>query len=315
MMVDPPQRSGDSAGNDLTTADAEELRSVRKDRGQAMEQQTAATYPLQHLQKPNGGIPALELPESPSCWDCELSARWIAEDLRRARELQILLLPRKLVGQDGLEIAAGFRPAHGVSGDIFDLFDCGDDRVVLTLGDVSGKGAAAAIYGAVVSGLLWTMVGRLRRPARLLQALNAALLERRIESQSVSLLVVSWQAHCRRLRLASAGAIRPLICRNGEVRELDLGGVPLGLWEKWEYEEASLQMEANDVVVLCSDGITEQENPAGQQYDRRIVQVLRNVWEQSPQFIVDAIFGDLDRFVGNLFERSDDQTLAVFKVT
>jgi sigma-B regulation protein RsbU (phosphoserine phosphatase) len=295
------------------TAGAEELRSV-SNRGQAMEPEMAVTYPLEDLQRPNGGITALQFSEPPFRWDCESSTRWIAEDLRRARELQILLLPRKLVGKDGLEIAAGFRPAHGVSGDIFDLFDCTDDRVVLTLGDVSGKGAAAAIYGAVVSGLLWTMVGRLRRPARLLQALNEALLERRIESQSVSLLVLSWQAQCRRLRLASAGAIRPLICRNGEVRELDLGGVPLGLWEKWEYEEASLQMETRDVVVLCSDGITEQENPAGEQYDRRIVQVLRNVWQQSPQSIVDAIFDDLDRFTGSLPARSDDQTLAAFKV-
>ncbi len=282
-----------------------------------MNENSAATYTLGS--NPPGlipGIPALQFCEPLSPWDSDPSNNWMEEDLREARELQILLLPRKLADVNGLQIAAGFRPARGLSGDIFDVLECGDGRVVLILGDASGKGAAAALYGAVVAGLLWTMVERLRRPARLLQGLNEALLERKIESQSISLLALSWQVHCRQLRLASAGAIRPLICRNGEVRELDLGGVPLGLWEKWEYEEASLHLEPRDVVVLCSDGITEQENPAGQQYDRRIVQALRNVWQESPQSIVGTIFGDLDRFAGVAASsgRSDDQTLVVFKV-
>jgi len=92
-----------------------------------------------------------------------------------------------------------------------------------------------------------------------------ALLERRIDNQSVSLLALSsWQAHRRQLRLASARANRPLVCRNGEVRALDLGGAPLGLLAKWEYDKAALKMQPHDLIVLCSDGITEQENPAGQ---------------------------------------------------
>ena len=236
------------------------------------------------------------------------------EDLKAARVLQMLLLPNQAASTHGLAIATGFRPAHEVSGDLYDLFECGDGRGVLILGDVTGKGAAAALYGAVVSGLLRTLVPLGRRPARLLEALNEVLLQRSVDGWSVCLLALSWQARSRRLELANAGAIPPILCRKGEIVEIDLGGVPLGLWGNWQYEEASIQMEPDDVVVLCSDGITEQQNPAGEPYDRgRMVQVARKAWQESPQSIVDAIFGDLDRFAGGA--AWDDQTLAVFKVT
>lgn len=259
-------------------------------------------------------MPALQsVAERYSRWDADHCGRWMEEDLKEARELQILLLPHQVASPAGLAIAAGFRPAHGVTGDMYDLFECGDGRLVLIVGDVSGKGAAAALYGGVVSGLLRTMVASRCRPARLLQALNEVLLQRRAGSQSVSLLALSWQARSRRLALANAGVIRPLLCRKGEVLEVDLGGIPLGLWKDWKYEEVSMQMEPHDLVVLCSDGVTEQENPAGEQYDRRIAHLLRSTWQESPQSIVDAIFGDLDRFSGQ--PASDDQTLVVFRVT
>jgi len=235
------------------------------------------------------------------------------EDLRAARELQLRLLPNNASGAGGLTIGAGFRPAHGVSGDIYDLFECAGGRVVLTFGDVCGKGAAAALYGAVVSGLLRTLVPSRHRPALLLQALNKTLLQRKVDRQCVSLLALSWQPRSRRLAMANAGALPPIVCRHGEILEVDLGGIPLGLWENWRYEEASIQMEFHDLMVLCSDGITEQPNAAGEQYGRRrIAGVLRNAWQESPQSIVTAIFADLVRFSGEA--ASDDQTLVVFRV-
>lgn len=246
-------------------------------------------------------------------WDSDPCVRWMKQDLKEARELQILLSPRQTACTHGLAIAAGFRPAHAVSGDIYDLFECDDGRAVLIFGDACGKGAAAALYGAVVSGLLRTLVAVRHQPARLLQALNEALLLRRVDGRSVSLLALSWESRAGRLVLANAGATRPVFCRKGEILEMDFGGVPLGLFENCEYEEASIQMEARDLVVLCTDGITEQQNAAGEQYDQRVFQVLRNSWRESPQFIVDAIFGDLDQFGGEA--ALDDQTLVVLKVT
>jgi len=258
-------------------------------------------------------MPAQRQAAESSRWHSDHCARWMKEDLKEARELQILLLPNQATCTHGLAIAAGFRPAHEVSGDIYDLFECADGRVVLIFGDACGKGAAAALYGAVVWGLLRALVTVRHQPARLLQALNEALFQRRVDGRSVSLLALLWESRAGRLLLANAGATRPVFCRKGEILEMDFGGVPLGLFENCEYEEASVQMEAQDLVVLCTDGITEQQNAAGEEYGQGIVQVLRNTWQESPQFIVNAIFGDLDQFAGQA--RLDDQTLVAFRVT
>ena len=264
---------------------------------------------------PNDVRKHLAPPDIP-LWHGSPASRWMAEDLREARALQNLWLDRKVAGLDGLELATGFRPAARVRGDIFELFECGDGRMVATLGDASGRNAAAALYGAVVSGLVSTLAESTCRPAQLLRALNEALLQRRVETQSVSLLALSWHPAHRRLMLASAGANRPLVRRRTEVRVLELGGAPLGLLKNWEYDEALLELEPRDVIVWCSDGISEQENAAGQQYDGRAAQVLRDNGHKSPEALVDAIFADLDRFAGAMSEeRSDDQTVAVFKIT
>src|SRR5260370_15434807 len=100
------------------------------------------------------------------------------QDLKAARKLQHVLQPREAPEIYGLEIAIRARPAREISGDVYDFFDHGDDYAVICFGDVSGKGAAAALYGALVSGLLRTMAPRRRSPAVLMQALNETMLER-----------------------------------------------------------------------------------------------------------------------------------------
>ena len=103
------------------------------------------------------------------------------EDLKAARKLQNVLLPRE-ADIRGLEIAIRSRPARDISGDVYDFFEHGDDYAVIAFGDVSGKGAAAALYGALVSGLLRILAPRRRSPAMLIQSLNEALLERRVDA-------------------------------------------------------------------------------------------------------------------------------------
>jgi len=191
-----------------------------------------------------GSVP--ELPgasEAPSFWDLNQCARWMKQDLQEARALQALLLPGKATSTDGLAIAAGFRPMHEVSGDLYDLFERGDGRLFLIFGDASGRGAA------VVWGLLRILVTAGHQPAQLLQALNEALLQRRVDGRCMSLLVLSWDGRNRRLALANAGATPPIICRKGEILDVDVGGVPLGLWANWECEETSIQMEPQDLVL------------------------------------------------------------------
>jgi phosphoserine phosphatase RsbU/P len=238
--------------------------------------------------------------------------RRMEEDLKAARELQRVLLPDTAPEIDGLEAAVRLRPARQISGDIYDVFEHKDRQTVIAMGDVSGKGAAAALYGSLMSGLLRTLSPRRRRPAELLKALNDALFERRVEARYVTLCVLLWDPATRQIVMANAGALPPMICRGSEILKVRVEGVPLGLLESREYEEVSFQAEPADLLVLYSDGITDHMNTAGVEYGRgRLAQIVRGICNRPPAEVIAEIFKDMDRFARSAF---DDQTLFVMKV-
>jgi len=249
----------------------------------------------------------------------ELAARErrMEEDLHAARDLQSLLLPTVAPEVEGLEIAIGLRPAREISGDIYDFFEHiehNQTHMVAAFGDVSGKGAAAALYGALLSGLLRTLGPRKREPAALLDALNKALIERRVDARYATLLILVWHAHSREFSMANAGAFPPMVCRNGEMVKLRVEGVPLGLLNGSEYESLTFQAASGDAIVLYSDGVTDHWGATGDEYGRRrLSHVLRAAYSQPAQAIVDAIFADLDRFGGGA-PAFDDQTIVAIKV-
>ncbi len=249
----------------------------------------------------------------------ELSSRErrMEEDLRAARDLQSVLLPNQAPEIEGLEIGVGLRPAREISGDIYDFFEHTDHaqtHMVAAFGDVSGKGAAAALYGALVGGLLRMLGPRRREPAALLDALNRALIERRVDARFVTLLIMVWHPHSSEFTMANAGAFPPLVCREGEVIKLRVEGVPLGLLSGSEYEPVRFQAQSGDTLVLFSDGITDHLNLSGEEYGkRRLTNLVRSLCHHAAQQMVDAIFEDLDRF-GAGAGAFDDQTLVVIKV-
>lgn len=237
------------------------------------------------------------------------------QDLKAARRVQSLLLPEKAPEIHGLEIGLGLRPAHEISGDLYDFFEHGDEYAVVAFGDSSGKGAAAALYGALVSGLLRSMAPRRKGPALLLQALNNALMERKVEAQYVTLLVGLWQVRDRTLTMANAGSIPPMICRDGHILRPHVVGVPLGLLEARDYEEVVFEAKPGDVIVLYSDGVQDQQNLTEEEYGRsRLAQLIKQVCMLPAQEIVDAILADLQRYQqeGAI---ADDQTVIVMKVS
>jgi len=242
----------------------------------------------------------------------------IAKDLHAARDLQAVLLPAEAPEIIGLEAALGLRPAREISGDLYDFFEYGDNNhpdphVVIAFGDSSGKGAAAALYGAVLHGLMRTLAARKRKPADLMRALNDSLLERRVEARYFTLLLMLWHPHSLQLTLANAGANAPMVCRNGEILRIQAEGVPVGLLPDQTYDTATFQAMPGDVIVLYSDGVSDHLNSAGQEYGHsRLAQVVRAACQASSRDIVDAIFADLDAFNTVKF---DDQTLIVLKVS
>jgi sigma-B regulation protein RsbU (phosphoserine phosphatase) len=236
------------------------------------------------------------------------------DDLKAARKLQSVLLPKEAPEIRGLEIALNLRPAREISGDIYDFFEHGDEYAVIAFGDVSGKGAAAALYGALVSGLLRSLAPRRRGPASLMRALNEVLLERKIDAQYVTLTLLLWSSRDRRFVMANAGAVPPMICRDGEILKLRVEGVPLGLLDEREYDEVTFDARPGDLILLYSDGVQDQTNDEEEEYGRhRLAHVLRASCGETPAAIVAAVAKDLAAFRGGAPD-FDDQTLIAIRV-
>jgi sigma-B regulation protein RsbU (phosphoserine phosphatase) len=180
---------------------------------------------------------------------------------------------------------------------------------------VSGKGAAAALYGALVSGLLRILGPRRYKPARLIKALNELLLERKVEAQYATLLLAQWEPDSRRLLMATAGSEAPMVFRRGEILQPKVEGVPIGLLEDREYEEVELMLEPGDTILFYSDGVEDQLNAKDEDYSRaRVSRLLTKRAQLAPQAIADAFFADLDKFRGET-PITDDQTLVVARVS
>lgn len=235
------------------------------------------------------------------------------QDLKAARQVQRILLPREDPEMQGLSTGIRSRPAREISGDVFGFFEQAEDSSVIAFGDVSGKGAAAALYGALISGLLRTLARR-RNPAELLKKLNETLLERKVEAQYATLLVALWQPPLRRFVLSNAGAAPPLILRRGEILETKIEGVPIGLLDDREYDEVELTAEPGDALVFYSDGVDEQPNEKHEDFGReRIIRVVKKHGSEPPQAIADAIIAAVDKFRGTV-PIFDDQTVIVLRV-
>ena len=240
--------------------------------------------------------------------------RRMETDLKAASDLQALLLPGQTPEVKGLEIGVGLRPAREISGDMYDFFEHSDNHAVIAFGDVSGKGVAAALFGALMSGLLRSLAPRHRSPAVLLKALNEKLIERRVESRYVALLLMLWHPHSGEISMANAGALPPMICRGGEMLKPRVEGVPLGLLEGREYEETVFATRPGDTIVLYSDGVPDQLNRRGDEYGRaRLTKLVRSHCQEPASTLTTKIFEDLDRFSAGS-ARFDDQTLLVIKV-
>ncbi len=139
-------------------------------------------------------------------------------DLAMAREVQLRLLPAKCPSMQNAEFAARFLPARSIGGDLYDFLDYGDGRIAMVLGDVSGKAAPAALYAALVSGIMRSQSAKQPAPAAMLACMNDALQERRLDSQYVTMLYALWDDKQRTLQIANAGAVQPIFCRAGRKR-------------------------------------------------------------------------------------------------
>jgi len=240
--------------------------------------------------------------------------RRLERDLSLARELQFRLLPPAMPKVAHLDVAARFAPARAIGGDMYDFVHYSLSRLGIIVGDVSGKGAPAAIYAALVSGILRSHAPIEPAPAEMLSAVNFSLSERRIEAQYICLLYAVWDDEKRTLQIANSGLPRPLYVHDGKIEIIEATGLPPGLFDDADYEELSFKTKPGDMFVFFSDGILDARNRAGEMFGRSGVErVIASCPDQSPECVVTSLFQAVaDHAAGE--EVFDDQTVVAIKV-
>jgi phosphoserine phosphatase RsbU/P len=235
-------------------------------------------------------------------------------DLSAARRIQGALLPRLPGPEYGLDIAARVVSSRELSGDLYDFLRYGPQELAIAVGDVSGKGSAAALYGAVGIGTLRSLGPQRHPPAEMLRAMNGFLSERTIEGRFMTLCFATWHRGRRKLRVANAGQEQPFLYHQGRCEKIRLVGYPLGLFEEVVYDQRSFILDPGDVIVFHSDGIGDTLNSANEFFGHdRICKLIAEHHGLSSNGIADAILEEVDRFSGGAHPR-DDRTLVVLKV-
>src|SRR5437660_98316 len=246
------------------------------------------------------------------------SERRLRSELDTAREIQRQLLPTGAREVPGLDLAAGYVPARELGGDFYDFLPYGEGRLALALGDVSGKGTAAALYGSLAIGMLREhTVEHTLAPADMLATLNRRLHAARLEARFIALTFAVYDASDRTLTIANAGGTHPLLMRDGKIIEVPVDGIPLGLFPEADYSVTTLDLQTDDVVIFASDGILESENAKKEEFGfQRLSALLSSLPAKTcVEKISGAILRATDEFSGVGIPPHDDRTLLVLRVT
>jgi sigma-B regulation protein RsbU (phosphoserine phosphatase) len=234
--------------------------------------------------------------------------------MKIAREIQRQLMPDDVPSLPPLQMAVFFKPVAQLGGDMYDWIEFDDGRLAIALGDVAGKGAPAALYGALASGVIRTRAGRKYPPGQMLELVNKTLYQRPVEGQYVAVIYSVYDPKKRTIALANSGLPYPLLVRAGQPTFLDLGGIPLGLFPDSKYQETDLVLQPGDILVFYSDGVVEMRNDAGEEFGlRRLAETVRTAHEKSPDEIVKSVGGALAEFIGRV-RPHDDRTMVVIKM-
>ncbi|HEY4816641.1 MAG TPA: GAF domain-containing SpoIIE family protein phosphatase [Candidatus Acidoferrum sp.] len=250
--------------------------------------------------------------------EARVNDRRLHDDLATAREIQRQLLPSGARGIPGLDLAAGYCSARELGGDFYDFLPYGKGRLAVALGDVSGKGTAAALFGSLAIGIMREhIVEHPCPPPEMLALLNRRLHGARLDARFIAMAFAVYDAGERRLTLANAGAPYPILVRDGKVQQICVAGVPLGLFPDTQYDEVTVDLRPGDIVLFASDGILESENAEQQEFGlKRLTTVLTKVSpEQSASEICDLVLNATDEYSGGGFTPHDDRTLLVLRVT
>jgi serine phosphatase RsbU (regulator of sigma subunit)/CHASE1-domain containing sensor protein/anti-sigma regulatory factor (Ser/Thr protein kinase) len=239
----------------------------------------------------------------------------VEQELGTARSIQHALLPKDLPKLEGWKIAYHYQPAREVGGDFYDFLRLEDGRIGLVIGDVSGKGIAAALVMANTQSVLRAVARRGSiAPGRVLAEANEVLYAYIPSGTFVTCFYGVLDPESGRLVYANAGHDVPYLQRDGDAQELMARGMPLGLMPGMPYEEKEAVLAAGDDLLLYSDGLVEAHDPEGGMFGfprlRKLI-VARSAG--SGEELVDFLLAELTRFTGEDSEQEDDITLVTLQ--
>ena len=249
----------------------------------------------------------------------------LRRELDIASDIQRSFLPRTFpdpAAGGGFALHAAMVPAKEVGGDFYDFFSLDGDRLAVVIGDVSGKGVPAALYGAFAGELVRSRTIRRRYsrdhagPAAMLASINSVLYERQLEEYYCTLLYSVFDFKHRTVTLANAALPYPVRKRADGLpaTQIELPGVPLGSFPGSTYDEIVLDLRPGDVFVFCSDGVTEAQDAHFNEFGAdRLLAIVDRLYDQPAQAIVDAIFEEVHAFRGEC-PPNDDTTAVVVRV-
>jgi sigma-B regulation protein RsbU (phosphoserine phosphatase) len=238
----------------------------------------------------------------------------LERDLQAAKRIQGALLRPVPTEDFGLDMAARYLSARALGGDLYEFLRYGPQQLGIALGDVSGKGTAAALYGAVAIGIMRSLAPQKLPPAEMLRQMNQLVGERRIEGRFMTACFATWQKGRQKLRVANAGQSQPLLYKDGRCDKIQLTGFPLGIFEEVSYDEWGVTLVEGDIVVFHSDGLAETSNSEGQFFGtERLRKLIEKHHEAGAAEIADMALQEVDWFAEGA-PLSDDRTLVVLKV-
>jgi serine phosphatase RsbU (regulator of sigma subunit) len=240
--------------------------------------------------------------------------RRAAQELEIAKQVQARLFPQTLPPLRTLEYAGICHQARQVGGDYYDFLDLGSERLGFVIGDISGKGIAAALLMANLQANLRSQCAiALDQPQRLLQSVNHLFCENTTDGAFATLFFAEYDDAARRLRYANCGHLSALLLRRDNTLDrLESTATVLGIFKKWDCAIEESQLFPGDTLALYTDGITESFSDAGEEFgEKRLVEALRRHSGLSSPALLTAVVDEVRQFSPR--EQHDDITLIIAK--
>jgi serine phosphatase RsbU (regulator of sigma subunit)/catechol 2,3-dioxygenase-like lactoylglutathione lyase family enzyme len=238
--------------------------------------------------------------------------RRVAQEIEIARQVQARLFPQSLPRLSTLVYAGVCQQARRVGGDYYDFLNLGQEQLGLVIGDIAGKGIAAALLMANLQANVRSQCAiALDQPQQFLESLNQLFFANTNESAYATLFFAGYDDRTRRLRYANCGHLPALLLRRSEIVErLDSTATVLGLFQDWSCSIGECQLSSGDTLVLYTDGVTESFNDRGEEFgEQRLTESLRRYRERPPDVLLASVLDEVQQFGGS--EQQDDITLIV----